>query len=133
MWTKDFETLTASAITATSGNTTVTDDDFADVKILNPSINVEKDPKTQSVALGGTAKFTITVTNDGDTGLTNVVLSDAQAGNCAMTAGVSSVDPSSTTMSWIGRCVSIRTDCTASRSNAARLNVGMTTETKFAL
>jgi uncharacterized repeat protein (TIGR01451 family) len=79
-------------VTATSGGKTdVTDEDFADVKILNPSIDVLKTPPSQSVPVGGTANFNIAVTNDGDTGLTNVVVQDpavagAGTNNCALTA-----------------------------------------------
>lgn len=79
-------------VTATSGaKTDVTAEDFADVKILNPSIDVLKTPPSQSVPVGGTANFNIAVTNDGDTGLTNVVVQDpavagAGTNNCALTA-----------------------------------------------
>ena len=72
--------------TATSGNTTVTDDDFADVLILNPEIDVLKTPATQSVVSGGTAHFTIAVTNIGDVYLTGVSINDALSPDCARTA-----------------------------------------------
>jgi len=75
-----------AVVTATSGNTSVTDDDYADVLILNPEIDVTKNPPTQSVQSGGTANFNITVTNIGDVYLTNVVISDALAPNCSKTA-----------------------------------------------
>jgi uncharacterized repeat protein (TIGR01451 family) len=60
----------------TAGNTTVTASDSADITVITPAIRVVKNPKTQSVPLGGTANFSITVTNVGDTGLTNVVVND---------------------------------------------------------
>jgi uncharacterized repeat protein (TIGR01451 family) len=75
-----------AVVTATSGNTSVTANDYADVLILNPEIDVTKNPPTQSVVSGGTASFTITVTNIGDTALTNVVITDALSPNCAQTA-----------------------------------------------
>ncbi len=46
--------------------------------INNPSIQIVKTPVTQQVNPGETANFTLTVTNEGDTDLDTVVVTDAQ-------------------------------------------------------
>ncbi len=70
----------------TSQGVTVSDSDDADVKIIHPQIDVTKDPKSQSVPLGGTANFTIVVTNTGDSPLTGIVLTDPLSPDCDRTA-----------------------------------------------
>ena len=59
--------------------------------VLDPKINVTKNPPNQSVNLNGTATFHMTVTNIGNTGLTNVIVDDPvvlgiTANNCGRTA-----------------------------------------------
>jgi len=51
-----------------------------------PGIAIVKNPTKQTVAFGGTAHFRITVTNTGNTVLTNVRVRDPQALNCKRTA-----------------------------------------------
>jgi uncharacterized repeat protein (TIGR01451 family) len=51
-----------------------------------PSIAIVKNPKSQTVAVGGTARFTITVTNAGNTVLTNVTVVDPTTPNCNRTS-----------------------------------------------
>jgi uncharacterized repeat protein (TIGR01451 family) len=51
-----------------------------------PGIAIVKNPKSQSIAAGGTARFSITVTNTGNTVLTNVTVSDPRSPNCKRTA-----------------------------------------------
>jgi uncharacterized repeat protein (TIGR01451 family) len=53
--------------------------------LLAPGIAIVKDPKGQSLAVGGTAKFTITVTNSGNTVLTNVYVIDPLTPSCNRT------------------------------------------------
>jgi uncharacterized repeat protein (TIGR01451 family) len=50
-----------------------------------PSIGIVKQPKSQTVAAGGTATFTITVTNTGGVTLTDVAIVDARSPNCNRT------------------------------------------------
>jgi uncharacterized repeat protein (TIGR01451 family) len=53
--------------------------------VLAPSIAIVKNPKAQTVAVGGTATFTITVTNSGNTVLTDVTVVDPLTTNCNRT------------------------------------------------
>jgi len=76
-----------AAVTGTPPNgPPVTDTDTAVVSVQAPSIDVQKTPDSQTIGAGGTATFTITVTNTGDVTLTNVFVTDAQAPGCARTA-----------------------------------------------
>jgi uncharacterized repeat protein (TIGR01451 family) len=50
-----------------------------------PTIAIVKNPKAQTVAVGGTATFTITVTNAGNTVLTDVTVVDPLTTNCNRT------------------------------------------------
>jgi uncharacterized repeat protein (TIGR01451 family) len=50
-----------------------------------PAIAIVKNPKSQTVAVGGTATFTITVTNAGNTVLTDVSVVDPLSPNCNRT------------------------------------------------
>jgi uncharacterized repeat protein (TIGR01451 family) len=61
--------------------------DSADATKLwaTPSIGIVKQPKSQTVAAGGTATFTITVTNTGGVTLTDVIVVDARSPNCNRT------------------------------------------------
>lgn len=62
-----------------------------------PAILIIKSPATQTIASGGTATFTIIVTNSGDVVLDNVVVTDAQSPACSKTsatvAGLASMAP----------------------------------------
>lgn len=62
--------------------TEVTDDDDADVEVINPGILITKTPDDQTIVSGGTATFTIYVENTGDADLTNVTVSDPNAPDC---------------------------------------------------
>jgi len=50
-----------------------------------PAIAIVKNPKNQTVAVGGTATFQITVTNAGNTTLTDVHVDDPLSPNCSKT------------------------------------------------
>ncbi len=71
-----------------SGNAfgdTVTDSDTTAVDVVHPAITISKTPDTQTVTSGGTASFTIRVTNTGDVTLTNVAVTDSLTTACAKT------------------------------------------------
>ena len=53
--------------------------------VPKPAIAIVKNPKSQTVAVGGTATFTITVTNVGNTVLTDVHVDDPLSPNCSRT------------------------------------------------
>ena len=55
--------------------------------VPHPAISIVKNPKSQTVNSGGTATFTITVTNTGDVALTDVAVVDALSPNCNRTIG----------------------------------------------
>jgi uncharacterized repeat protein (TIGR01451 family) len=74
--TEDFSNGATATATPPVGDD-VTDTDSATVDVINPGINVEKKPEFQQVVSGGTATFTIEVTNTGDVVLTNVVVTDS--------------------------------------------------------
>jgi uncharacterized repeat protein (TIGR01451 family) len=50
--------------------------------VTHPAIAITKNPSSQSIGAGGTAKFTITVTNTGDVTLTEVTVSDPLSPAC---------------------------------------------------
>jgi uncharacterized repeat protein (TIGR01451 family) len=68
--------------------------------VIKPHISISKSPDAQTILIGQTANFTITVTNDGDSTLTNVVVTDALAPGCARTSadipGLASMAPGAT-------------------------------------
>ena len=59
----------------------------AAVDVIHPEIQISKTPATQAVAAGGTATFTIAVTNSGDANLTGVTVSDPQTPDCNRSIG----------------------------------------------
>jgi uncharacterized repeat protein (TIGR01451 family) len=72
----------------------VSDSDTAAVTVgpppppaTHPAISIVKNPKSQTITSGGTATFTITVTNTGDVTLTDVAVTDALSPNCDRTIG----------------------------------------------
>jgi uncharacterized repeat protein (TIGR01451 family) len=58
-----------------------------DLTILSSGIDISKTPDLQTIASGGTADFTITVTNTGTSDLTNVVVTDPFAPGCDSAIG----------------------------------------------
>ena len=75
---------TANGTPEVGGN--VTDTDSVPVHIIDPHINVTKNSKQQSIPLGGTAHFTIVVTNYGDTPLNTVTVTDPNSPDCNRTS-----------------------------------------------
>jgi uncharacterized repeat protein (TIGR01451 family) len=73
------------AVHRESGDGKVGDSADATKLWATPSLAILKEPKTQTVARGGTATFTITVTNTGNVTLTDVAVSDPLAPNCNRT------------------------------------------------
>jgi uncharacterized repeat protein (TIGR01451 family) len=69
-----------------AGSSTVCGDEKETPLVINPHLSVSKSPDAQTILIGQTANFTITVTNDGDSTLTNVVVTDALAPGCARTS-----------------------------------------------
>jgi len=69
------------------GGDPVDDSDTAAVTLAAPAISIVKSPETQAVSPGGTASFSIVVTNTGDVDLENVVLSDALEASCDTNIG----------------------------------------------
>jgi uncharacterized repeat protein (TIGR01451 family) len=56
------------------------------LRVISPHITILKTPDQQTIVSGQTATFTIQVINDGDSNLTNVVVTDALAPGCARTS-----------------------------------------------
>ena len=63
----------------------MSDSDTADVDAINPAVDIQKTPDLQTLLAGEDAVFSITVTNIGDTELTNVVVTDPLAAGCETT------------------------------------------------
>jgi uncharacterized repeat protein (TIGR01451 family) len=69
-----------------AGSSTTCGDENETPLVIKPHISISKSPDAQTILIGQTANFTITVTNDGDSTLTNVVVTDALAPGCARTS-----------------------------------------------
>ncbi|HSM68687.1 MAG TPA: hypothetical protein VK830_03155, partial [Xanthomonadales bacterium] len=71
-------TADVSAIPVPFDQPAVTDSDTAEVTLAipTPAVGIVKSPVNQFVALGGTANFTLTVTNEGDVRLEDVLVTD---------------------------------------------------------
>jgi uncharacterized repeat protein (TIGR01451 family) len=60
---------------------------FGQVLVAEPSIDIEKNPASQVIDYDGTATFDITVTNEGNATLSNIVVTDALAPDCDRSLG----------------------------------------------
>jgi uncharacterized repeat protein (TIGR01451 family) len=91
---------TYSGDTKNDSSSTTCGDPNESPLVLKPHISVSKSPDAQTILVGQTANFTITVTNDGNATLTNVVVTDALAPGCARTSadipGLASMAPGAT-------------------------------------
>ncbi len=103
--TGDF-TNTASVTAEDPLGNPVVDSDTADVDFVDPAITVSKTPDLQTLLAGEDAAFTVTITNSGDTDLTNVVLSDPLAPGCDATFASLAIGASE-----IGRLLRHRRTC----------------------
>lgn len=79
--TSDF-TNAASVTGDVPGGGQVSDNDSANVDVINPSIQISKGPDDQQVPPGSDADFDISVENTGDVPLTGVVVSDLLTPDC---------------------------------------------------
>ena len=80
-------TNTVNVSGTSQAGTTVTDQASASEIVINPSIKITKTAGSQFVLLNGTVTFTLTVTNTGDSPLSNVAVSDAQCTNAIAPIG----------------------------------------------
>jgi uncharacterized repeat protein (TIGR01451 family) len=80
-------TNTATVTSTVDSEPGPTDLDTADVFVWDAVLEIEKSPDLQIVDSGGTANFTITVTNSGTINLSNVTVSDAMVPACDMNLG----------------------------------------------
>jgi uncharacterized repeat protein (TIGR01451 family) len=93
-------TITAESI---FGGIVLSDTDFAVVNAISPSIVITKTPDFQTIALSETLSFTITVQNNGDSVLSDIIVSDALAPDCDNNLGqLASGTQTSYTCSLIG-------------------------------
>jgi uncharacterized repeat protein (TIGR01451 family) len=88
-----------------------------------PAISITKNPKSQTIPSGGTANFTIVVTNTGQLTLSNVTVSDPLAPGCNRTSadipGLASMAPGA----------SVTYSCSLANVTASFTNVATTTGT----
>ncbi len=104
--TASFNNVATTTGTGSNGQTvTATDTAPVTVQALVPppivpaptphsSIGIVKDPSSQTIGQGDTAKFTITVTNTGDTTLSNVTVTDPLSTDCNRNLGTLAVGQS---------------------------------------
>jgi uncharacterized repeat protein (TIGR01451 family) len=89
----------------------------------HPAIAISKSPKTQTIASGSSAAFTIAVTNTGDVPLTNVFVTDALSPDCVASASTISA------LSSLGPGASVTYTCTTANVTANFTNVATDTGT----
>lgn len=70
--------VNSASVTGVGPNGALATSDTASVTVINPSINLDKAPKQQTVNVGGSANFILSVSNHSNAPLNTIVLSDAQ-------------------------------------------------------
>ena len=96
--------------------------DTAEVTVIGPGLAIDKTPATQEVVSGGTASFTLNVTNTGDVPLSNIVVTDAQCTTGpTLTGGDTNTDSKlDLTETWSYTCEIA--DVTANLTNTATVD-----------
>ena len=123
--TASFTNIATATGTPSLGGANVTATDSAPVTVTppgggsssNPAISITKNPKSQTIASGGTANFTIVVTNTGNVTLTNVTVTDPLSPNC---------NASSSTVAALGSMgagASVTYNCSLANVTASFTNV----------
>ena len=90
----------ATAAGVDSLGATVTAQDTATVTLAVPSIEISKLPDTQTVVSGSDVFFSLSVTNTGNVTLTNVIVADALAPDCARNLGTLAAGASAAPVAW---------------------------------
>jgi hypothetical protein len=100
--TADFTNTVKVTGTSSSGDVTATA--TANVTVNTPSIQVLKTPSTQTVTSGGTAIFTLTVTNTGAVTLGNITVSDPQCTTLSAPTGPGAPTTLAANSTWTYTC-----------------------------
>ncbi len=80
--------------------TPVTASDTAAVTVTTPGLSITKKPDVQTIHKGGSASFTITVTNTGSVDLTDVAVVDENSPGCAKTIGTLGITDDTKTQTY---------------------------------
>jgi len=91
----------------------VSDDDSVTVTVLKPGIHVVKTADKTEVKVGGSVTYTYTVTNTGDTALSNVSVTDNKCSPVSYVSGDTNTDSLlQTTETWTFECTTTLTETT---------------------
>ncbi|PKP52473.1 MAG: hypothetical protein CVT90_02630, partial [Candidatus Altiarchaeales archaeon HGW-Altiarchaeales-3] len=111
------DTTNVGTATGETPTGNVTDNDTADVDVINPGINIVKTADKTTVLSGTDVIYTYVVTNNGDVPLTNVVVTDDKCSPVTYQSGDTNSDSAlDTTETWTYTCtatISVDTTNTA--------------------